>query len=77
MEKNKKQLAIFEGKKIRRVWDRKKELWYFSLVDVIEALTDSINARDYWFKMKIRVKTDEGAELSTFCRQLKFPTIKF
>ena len=66
-----KVIAIFEGKQIRRHWDEKKELWCFSVVDVIAALTDSINPRDYWFKMKTRVKTEEGAELSTFCRQLK------
>lgn len=65
------QIAIFKGQKIRRVWDEEKEQWFFSVVDVVEALTDSINPRDYWFKMKIRVKTEEGAELSTFCRQLK------
>jgi len=68
-----KVIAIFEGKQIRRHWDEKKELWCFSVVDVIAALTDSINPRDYWFKMKTRVKTEEGAELSTFCRQLKLP----
>ena len=73
MKKSKKQIAIFEGQKIRRIWDDKKELWYFSVIDIITALTDSINARDYWFKMKIRVKTEEGSELSTFCRQLKMP----
>jgi len=66
-----KKIAIFEGKKIRRIWDEKKEKWYFSVVDIIAALTDSVNPRDYWFKMKIRVKTEEGSELSTFCRQLK------
>ena len=65
--------ALFEGQKIRRHWDEEKELWYFSLVDVIAALTDSSNPRDYWFKMKVRVQTEEGAELSTFCRQLKLP----
>lgn len=64
-------IVIFQGNQIRRHWDDKKELWYFSVVDVVNALTDSVNARDYWFKMKIRVKTEEGAELSTFCRQLK------
>jgi hypothetical protein len=68
--KNKK-ITIFEGKEIRRIWDEKKEQWFFSVVDVVRALTDSVNPRDYWFKMKIRVKTEEGAELSTFCRQLK------
>jgi len=40
-------------------------------VDVVEALTDSVNPRDYWFKMKIRVKEEDGFEPSTICRQLK------
>ena len=64
-------IALFEGKKIRRHWDKKKEVWYFSVVDIIETLTDSVNPRDYWFKMKLRVKGEDGAELSTICRQLK------
>jgi hypothetical protein len=66
-----KVVAIFEGSQIRRHWDADKELWYFAVVDVIEALTNSVNPRDYWFKMKIRVKSDDGIELSTICRQLK------
>ena len=45
--------------------------WWFSVIDVVEALTDSVNPRDYWFKMKIRVKEEDGIELSTICRQLK------
>ena len=69
----KTKIAIFEGKKIRRHWDGKAEKWFFSVVDIVAALTDSVNLRDYWFKMKIRVKTEEGAELSPFCRQLKLP----
>lgn len=40
-------------------------------MDVIGVLTNSINARDYWFKMKIRVKDESGTQLSTNCRQLK------
>lgn len=40
-------------------------------MDVVEALTDSDNPRDYWYKMKIRVKTEDEVELSTFCRQLR------
>jgi DNA-damage-inducible protein D len=64
-------LAIFEGYKIRRHYDEKTETWYFSVVDAVAALTDSVNARDYWFKMKIRVKSEDGLELSTICRQLK------
>ena len=69
--KNNKKITIFEGQKIRRIWDEKQEKWYFSVVDVIAVLTDSVNPRDYWFKMKIRVKSEAGVELSTICRQLK------
>ena len=64
-------LAIFEGYKIRRHFDENTETWFFSVVDVVAALTDSVNPRDYWFKMKIRVKSEDGIELSTICRQLK------
>jgi DNA-damage-inducible protein D len=64
-------LAVFENYKIRRHFDEETETWYFSVVDVVGALTDSVNPRDYWFKMKIRVKSDDGFELSTNCRQLK------
>lgn len=68
---NERSLVAFEKHKIRRVYDEKKEVWYFSVVDVVGALTDSVNPRDYWFKMKIRVKTEDGFELSTICRQLE------
>ncbi len=64
-------VALFEGKRIRRQWDEENEKWWFSVVDVIEALSDSVNPRDYWYKMKIRVKDEDGLELSTLCRQLK------
>ena len=63
----------FDGQPIRRVYDEDTETWWFSVIDVVQALTDSENARDYWFKMKLRVKSEDGAELSTFCRQLKLP----
>jgi DNA-damage-inducible protein D len=66
-----KTLVAFEKHPIRRVFDEKEENWYFSVVDVVAALTDSVNPRDYWFKMKIRVKTEDGFELSTICRQFK------
>ena len=68
MENNNK-LIVFENKKIRRIWHNDE--WYFSVVDVVEALTDSVNSRDYWYRMKIRVKDEDGLELSTICRQLK------
>ena len=41
------------------------------MVNAIEALTDSSNPNDYWYRMKVRVKNEDGAELSTICRQLK------
>ena len=69
---NKEQaLAVFENHQIRRLFDEKVARWFFSVVDVVAALTDSVNPRDYWFKMKIRVKMEDGLELSTICRQLK------
>ena len=63
--------AQFDNYNIRRVFDEESETWWFSVIDVVQALTDSANARDYWFKMKQRVKLEEGAELSTICRQLR------
>ncbi len=66
-----KKIAIFEGKKIRRVWDEEKELWYFSVIDVIEVLADSTQPSKYWTAMKARVSIEGGIQLSTICRQLK------
>ena len=62
-------IAIFRGKKIRKTIYKNE--WWFSVIDIVEVLTDSVNPRDYWFKMKIRVKNEDGVELSTNCRQLK------
>ena len=64
-------LTIFENHKIRRTYDKKSDTWFFSVIDVVGALTDSTNTRDYWFKMKTRVKNEDELELSTICRQLK------
>jgi len=64
-------VKLFEEKRIRTHFDEQAEAWYFSVVDVVEALTDSVNPRDYWFKMKQRVHLEDGIELSTICRQLK------
>ena len=63
----------FDGHAIRRVYDDETETWWFSVIDVVQVLTESANARDYWFKMKQRVRQEDGAELSTICRQLKMP----
>lgn len=62
-------IAIFKGRKIRKTLYQNE--WWFSVVDVVEALTDSVNPRDYWYKMKIREKNESDVELSTICRQLK------
>ncbi len=71
MEEKNKLVVLFEDNPVRRLWDEKEEKWYFSVVDIIQILTGSVDARDYWFKMKKRVKSDDGIELSTICRQLK------
>ncbi len=62
-------LVVFKGKKIRRILHGDE--WYFAVVDVVSALTDSSNPRDYWYRMKKREAASSGVELSTFCRQLK------
>ena len=65
------EVKLFEGNKIRSVWDNEKEEWYFSVVDVVGALTDSPNPRDYWYRVKKRMSEEEKSQLSTICRQLK------
>ena len=68
-------IQLFENSKIRSVWDSEKEKWYFSVVDVVAVLTDSIDfqtARKYWNKLKQRLK-EEGNETVTNCHQLKLP----
>ncbi len=70
---HKTKLAIFEGRKIRRHWDEKAEKWYFSVVDVVQALTnqpDFIKSRKYWNKLAERLRK-EGSEVVTKCHQLK------
>lgn len=62
-------IALFKGKEIRKVLVSNE--WWFSVVDVIAALTDSDKPRDYWYRMKERVQSEDGFELSTICRQFK------
>jgi len=63
-------IKIFEDKKIRTQWDAEKEEWYFSVVDVVEILTDSPRPRKYWNALKTKLK-NEGSELSQKVGQLK------
>lgn len=64
------EIKHFEGKSIRSVWDREKEEWFFSVVDIIEILTESANPQAYWRKLKQRLKK-EGNETVTNCHGLK------
>jgi hypothetical protein len=63
-------LKIFQDKQIRSHWNADEELWYFSIVDIIAALTESVDAGAYWRKLKERLKK-EGNETVTNCHSLK------
>lgn len=67
------QIKLFEDKKVRALWDKESEEWYFSVVDVVAVLTESPNPRKYWSVLKTRLKA-EGSELTTNCSQLKMPS---
>ena len=69
--KKHKTIALFEGKRIRRHWDAKRELWYFSVVDVVRVLTDSVDPFAYWRKLKERLLKEGGNETVTKCHALK------
>ena len=64
-------IQLFEGKRVRIVWDAEQEKYYFSVVDIVQVLTDSADGRKYWNKLKERLKK-EGNESVTNCHQLKF-----
>lgn len=75
---NIEQLQLFEEQIIRTAWDEENEEWYFSIVDVVGALTEQADydsARNYWKVLKTRLK-DEGNELVTICNQLKMKSPK-
>lgn len=64
-----RKIALFRGKEIRKTLFQKE--WWFSVVDVVAALTDSARPSVYWSAMKARVNTEDGFQLSTICKQLK------
>ena len=66
-------IQLFEGKKIRTVWDEEQEKYWFSVVDIVQVLTDSADGRKYWNKLKQRL-SEEGNESVTNCHQLKLPS---
>ena len=63
-------IKIFDNKKVRTVWDNELEKWFISIVDVISALTDSVDPTAYWRKLKQRLR-EEGNETVTNCHGLK------
>ncbi|MBR9691568.1 hypothetical protein GOV06_02180 [Candidatus Woesearchaeota archaeon] len=63
-------IKLFQNKKIRVEWDENKEKWFFSIIDIISILTNSLNPRKYWSVLKTRLKS-EGSQLATNCSQLK------
>lgn len=65
-------IKVFENKKVRTAWNEETEDWYFSVIDVIEILTESENPRRYWSDLKIKLST-EGSELYENIVQLKLP----
>lgn len=78
MEINNERLQLFENQEIRTVWDAENEEWYFSIVDVVGVLTDSVDynaSKNYWKVTKHRM-IKEGNELVTNCNQLKLKSPK-
>ena len=69
MEKD-NSIILFKQKEVRRHWDDKEELWYFSIIDIVDILTESSNPRRYWSDLKFKLKR-EGSEVSENIVQLK------
>ena len=69
-------INLFEGSEIRSIWNSEIEDYYFSVIDVISALTDSNNPKNYWNMLKKRMTEEEKSELYTKCVQLKLKSNK-
>ena len=67
---SKKSIRFYKDHEVRAVWDEEKSTWWFSIVDIVGAITDSPNPRKYWSVLKARLKK-AGNELTTHCSQLK------
>jgi len=71
-------IKLFEEKNVRSVWEEEQEKWYFSIIDVVEILTESVDPAAYWRKLKQRLK-EEGSDLfsepATNCNHLKNETV--
>lgn len=62
MGKENNMIKLFENKKVRALWDEEKEEWFFSIIDVVEVLTESNNPRRYWSDLKNKITNDEGGD---------------
>ena len=69
-ENKKTSIKLFENYKVRTSWDNEKEIWYFSVVDIVGILSESKNPNNYWKVLKNRLRK-EGSQLVTSCNQLK------
>ena len=65
------QIKLFEDKKLRSIWDKEAEDWYFSVVDVVAVLTESKDATAYWRKLKQRLKEEDKNGLRSMYKQRK------
>lgn len=68
------EIKLFENNKIRSVWDEEREEWFFSIIDIVAVLTESVNPQAYWRKLKQRLK-EEGNETVTNCHTLKMKAL--
>ena len=66
-------IALFKGRKIRKILCENE--WWFSVIDVVAALTDSVQPSKYWTAMKARVQNESEFQLSTICRRLKLESL--
>ena len=71
----KNEVKLFEQQKVRTHWDEKDEKWYFSVVDVIQILTDSKNPRRYWSDLKRKLQQEVFVQLYEFIVQLKLESL--
>lgn len=69
----KQAIQLFEERKVRTIWDDETGTWYFSVIDVVGALTDSPDPKRYWSVLKSRIKKEGGGEPTTICSTLKMP----
>jgi hypothetical protein len=72
--KKQEAIQVFDDKKVRSIWDAEQEKWYFSIVDTVTVLTESVDPTAYWRKLKQRLK-EEGNETVTNCHALKMQAL--